>query len=74
MRQDNHNFFVLPKLYGYHVWIWAEGTDGGSRWRRQVNSLWVPAPGGRLSPSELLRGLARELERPYLERSRPPTA
>lgn len=70
-QRSQHNFWVEWKDGYWKVTIWAEHIGNGTRWRDQVNTLYVPLEQGVNSPSSLLRGLAAQLELPLLERYRP---
>ena len=72
MRLENHNFWLHAVDGGHWCTIWAEHSDGASKWRSQVNRLWIPDAAGGIAPADLLREIARQLETPYLDRPRPP--
>jgi len=68
MRDYDRTIRLVQAEGGMDCWIWAERNDHTTRWRKQINNLWVPLDPPNDTPGGVLRALADVLETPLLDR------
>lgn len=68
---ESVDIHLVEHPLGWHVYVWRSQQHGKHRKRRQVGVVWIPDPGCRLKPPDLLERVAGVLRMPEVFRPSP---